>query len=210
MNTQLKIEPKVPYSLRETGKDFPFSLSSLLIWQPEPLCPFCGKELKFARCSCSRFSDNLQSLLSSFGGGTSLQVNGITLNQEDFSPKEQLIVEERPATDTNLGLFVNSTVFKLRNFWEASLAEYCSERNTLMFHLRKIGDDKIFHCTLLDFNFVSETAPRVRIVREKQILVPGRSRRFGDYSFVREVTKLAEFSYEGFLNKIKGTSSCTR
>lgn len=201
MNQLLKIEPQGSSALETDKKEFPFCLRGLVIHQPEPTCPFCGKELRLARCSCPDFNTAQQNFLASYGKDAFVQTAGIPLIHVSLTP-EDMLMEERSAAGANLGLFVGSQIVKRRDLWEISPAEYNPDQKTLVFCLRAIGSSKLFRCTVVNFMYTPAEMPQVCVVHEKQITVPGSSRRFGDYSFARKRTELGKFAYEDFLQKI--------
>lgn len=169
----------------------------------EPDCPFCGKRLVRARCSCVKFKVAFDKVVLEYALDKEIQFcdqHPAALRIEDvqrFDP-QNCIIEEISAQECLMSCFNESRVFK---HCEISLAEL--EKNQLSFWLKLFSKNNIYHITIKNFVF---TPPKRKIYfyTLSTEAVPNLGRKIpGNYHLESKIKIKKKLSYRTFLERLK-------
>ena len=167
----------------------------------EPLCPFCGKELKNSNCECKDFKVAHKRLCSSYPRNN-VFTKAYEARSSFLSGIKNVDVKTREVSPHNVEycLFDKGTVAHAvgsDEYWFISPGVFKGDE--LTFYIRKKESNKIFHCTISNLTYPPKEYSEVSfyyhytatdVHHRGSLLVTKRD-------------KIDTISYEDFLEKLK-------
>lgn len=179
-------------------------------WKPvEPVCPFCGKQLKGGLCSCETYKQALADLLKEYGENLSIDVPDYCVFVFGINPETVNISKVRSSKKL-LRLMDEGTTATAHPFsgmtgiWEVSSGEV--KNGIMTFYLRKKGESQYYICRL---NMPEETKvvlPSVLVcqsITRTKIMPRAHPKIMGGCMLVHDTKTVKEFSYREFLKKLR-------
>lgn len=169
----------------------------------EPVCPFCGKPMKNARCCCPQFSKAFYKLQESLGDNqhnSFISIKSTAMNSSSFTINYQLVDEKM----LNSNLFNEALTAKDSITDRKFLVSEGStdDGKTIIFHLKMSDSEKSYKVTVLAKDGNQLELPTVSLI----INLPQSSQGVSGSSglcFKRKVLK--NFSYNDFLAALQNT-----
>ena len=196
--------PRVIFTGKEKKGGFPLN-SSFSFSVDDDKCPFCGKQLNDAKCSCAKFKNRLQKLQEAIGDkdhASHIVTHGVAWAGSCFETVYEKANKSCLSYDLFDDAFRTKDIFTGETYF-VSKGE-SEDGKTVVFYLKTLADKKVYKVTAvmkdekkrLDY-------PTVTLVITYQRFTQGVSGVYGSSLPFWEDETIKTFSYQEFLEALR-------